>query len=157
MLEGFSQIGVTVTSSTGDTSQRCMLLASSEEQRERGLMEVTDRSLGGHDGMLFVFPQDSTVGFWMYDTPMPLSIAYLDRRGRIVSTFDMASCGPLPDGGPSDPKVQRYRADCIDASSGYTPAGPYRYVVEVPKGRLDDVGLTEGSVLRLATTCPALR
>ena len=55
-----------------------------------GLMTVTDPGLAGHDGMVFVYPEDSTGGYWMRNTPMPLSIVFVDAGGRIVSTTDMA-------------------------------------------------------------------
>jgi uncharacterized membrane protein (UPF0127 family) len=99
-------------------------------------MEVTDPDLGGHDGMVFVYDEDATGGFWMRDTPMPLSIAYLDAGGRIVSTTDMAPCGDSP--------------DCPE----YPAAGPYRYAVEVPRGRLDDIGLTGAARVRVGGGCP---
>ena len=64
-------------------------------------MEVRDPSLGGYDGMLFVFDQDEQVGFWMRNTPMPLSIAYFDGDGRFVSASDMAPCADSPAAPPT--------------------------------------------------------
>ena len=40
-------------------------------------------------GMLFVFEADQILSFWMKDTPHPLSIAYIDSKGRIRDIFDM--------------------------------------------------------------------
>ena len=94
-------------------------------------MEVTDDMLGGYPGMLFLFPSDTTGAFWMRNTPMPLSVAYLDGLGRIVSTADMQPCVDRP--------------DC----PRYPPARPYRYAVEVLRGRLTDLGLVAGATLRV--------
>ena len=105
-----------------DGDPQCLLLAQTPEERSRGLMEVTD--LAGYPGMLFVFPSDSSGPFWMRNTPTPLSIAFVDDEGAIVSVADMEPCA-------SDaPRCTNYRAD-----------GPYRFAVEVPQGHLADLGL----------------
>lgn len=100
----------------------CLLLAETPAQRARGLMEVTD--LEGYPGMLFAFPADSDGGFWMRNTPMPLSIAYLDADGAIVSTADMEPC------------------EDVSSCPSYPAGGAYRFTVEVPQGELEDLGLT---------------
>jgi uncharacterized protein len=134
-LPGFGEISVAVTSPDA-TTDSCLLLADTTELRERGLMDVTDESLGGYDGMLFLFDSDTTVPFYMRNTPMPLSLAYLSSTGAIVSALDMAPCG--------------------DSSSCplYLPPRAYRMAIEVPKGRLADVGLVDGATMELgAHTC----
>jgi uncharacterized membrane protein (UPF0127 family) len=95
-------------------------------------MFVTDPALGGHPGMIFVFEQDDKGAFWMKNTILPLSIAYLGADGRAVSTADMAPC---PAGTASCPT--------------YAAAAPYRYAVEVPEGRLAEAGLVDGATLSL--------
>ena len=40
-------------------------------------------------GMLFVFPQAEALTFWMKDTPLPLSIAFVDTQKRILNIADM--------------------------------------------------------------------
>jgi len=62
-------------------------VASQPQQRIRGLMYRT--VLGADQGMLFVFPEDQSVSFWMRDTSIPLSIAYLGAVGRIVRIAEM--------------------------------------------------------------------
>jgi uncharacterized membrane protein (UPF0127 family) len=62
-------------------------LAATPQQRQRGLMGRTHLSADG--GMLFVFEQPGRHCFWMRDTPLPLSIAFIDSAGRIVSLADM--------------------------------------------------------------------
>ncbi|UCE32902.1 MAG: DUF192 domain-containing protein [Burkholderiales bacterium] len=56
--------------------------------RARGLMYR--RSLGTNEGMLFVFEASERHCFWMRNTLIPLSIAFLADDGRIVNIADMA-------------------------------------------------------------------
>ncbi len=136
-LPGFGEVAVTVKTTAGEALERCLLLAATEEQHQRGLMEVTDPALGGYDGMLFAFEADSTAQFYMRNTPMPLSIAFVDGRGAFVSTADMAPC-----------------AD-VDGCPLYPAAGPYRYAVEVPQGRLSRLGLEPGATMTVGDpACP---
>ncbi len=62
-------------------------IAATEPQRQRGLMGRTHLAADG--GMLFVFEQPGRHCFWMRNTPLPLSIAFIDPTGRIVSLADM--------------------------------------------------------------------
>ena len=136
-LRGFGEVAGTVTAPDGTVCSVCLLAAIDEAQHGRGLMEVTDRTLGGYDGMVFVFDQSASGSFWMRNTPMPLSIAYLDASGRAVDVFDMAPCSDSP------------------SCPGYPPSAPFAFALEVPKGTFEALGLTKGSVLRLtATPCP---
>jgi uncharacterized membrane protein (UPF0127 family) len=62
-------------------------LAATLRERERGLMGRTRLAADG--GMLFKFETAAAHCFWMRDTPLPLSIAFIDSRGRIVNLADM--------------------------------------------------------------------
>jgi uncharacterized membrane protein (UPF0127 family) len=136
-LVGFDEVAATITAADGSTCEVCLLVATTEAQRRRGLMEVTEADLGGYDGMLFRFAAEVEGGFWMRNTPLPLSIAYFDETGAFVSATDMAPCGDS--------------ASC----PGYDAAGAYRYALEVPQGELADLGVAEGSTLRLdGAPCP---
>ncbi len=44
------------------------------------------------DGMLFVFSEETTGGFWMKNTLVPLTIAYFDSRGKRVRKLSMTPC-----------------------------------------------------------------
>jgi len=55
--------------------------------RARGLMERTE--LDTDHGMLFVYPEEGMRSFWMKNTLIPLSIAFINAQGRIVHTADM--------------------------------------------------------------------
>lgn len=62
-------------------------LATDEASREQGLMK--QKTLEKNEGMLFVFSSPQRVAFWMKDTSLPLSIAYLNATGRIVEMHDL--------------------------------------------------------------------
>jgi len=62
-------------------------VAVTESQRATGLMHR--RMLPEHRGMLFVFPYAAPQSFWMMNTYIPLSIAFLDENGTIVNIADM--------------------------------------------------------------------
>ena len=64
-------------------------VAESPEARQCGLSKRT--SLAPDQGMLFIFPRKMPVAFWMQDTGLALSIAFLDKTGRIVDIQTMAS------------------------------------------------------------------
>jgi uncharacterized membrane protein (UPF0127 family) len=104
---------------------RCALLAETAQQQAKGLMGRTD--MGGYDAMIFKFASDTTGTFYMKDTPMSLSIAWFDEAGRFVSSTDMEPCL-------------------------YAAAGPYRYALEVPKGRLGPLGIGPGTRLLIGKT-----
>jgi len=90
-------------------------VARRPDQRARGLMQRT--SLAEGEGMIFLFPERVTIGFWMKGTLIPLSIAYVD-GDRVVSVREMTPCeaDPCPDYPPSD----EYTA-AVEAPAGFFP------------------------------------
>jgi uncharacterized membrane protein (UPF0127 family) len=62
-------------------------LATSPPEWERGLMYTS--YLPDSEGMLFVFPESQILSFWMKNTPIGLSIAYIDEDGVIREIHDM--------------------------------------------------------------------
>ncbi len=132
-LDGFGEVAVTVEGpgSGADAVGYCLLLAETSEQRQRGLMEVTDPELGGYDAMLFRFESEVAVGFWMKNTPMALTVAYIGADGELVSTADMEPC--------------LGQAAAASDCPSYPPDGPYLWAVEVPQGRLPDLGIVPGA------------
>ncbi len=57
-------------------------IAATQDSRARGLMYR--ESLDQDRGMLFIYPEERILSFWMRNTTVPLSIAYLDAQGTIV-------------------------------------------------------------------------
>jgi len=85
-------------------------LALTSAERSLGLM---NRRRAPVDGMLFVFPQDSTGGFWMKNTLVPLTIVFFDRDGKRVRKLSMTPC-------------------VTDSCRVYSPGRRYRFALELP-------------------------
>jgi uncharacterized membrane protein (UPF0127 family) len=126
-LAGFGETRITVRTVGGQLLAWCLLLAETQQQRERGLMQVTD--LAGYNGMLFRYPGPVTESYYMRNTPMPLSIAYIDGAGKLVSTADMAPC------------------EDVDGCPTYPPAGKFRTAIEVVQGALPLFGILPGATI----------
>ncbi len=62
-------------------------VASTGEQRQIGLMYRA--SMPQHEGMLFVFERPATQCFWMKNTLIPLTAAFVDDDGTVVNLVDM--------------------------------------------------------------------
>jgi len=78
-------------------------VASTPERREVGLMHRAVMPM--QHGMLFVFPNASRHCMWMKNTPLPLSVAFLDEAGRIINIEDMM---PLTEESHCAAKAARY-------------------------------------------------
>lgn len=63
-------------------------LALNGRDREKGLMGR--RKLAENHGMLFVFARPGIYSFWMKDTLIPLSVAFIDENGRVINIEEMA-------------------------------------------------------------------
>ena len=63
-------------------------IARTAEQGARGLMYRD--SLPPDQGMLFIFREERQAHFWMANTTIPLSIAYLDRKGTILEIQNLS-------------------------------------------------------------------
>jgi uncharacterized membrane protein (UPF0127 family) len=68
-------------------------LALTSAQQQRGLMFRRKAPL---DGMLFVFREDTSGGFWMKNTLVPLTIVFFDRTGKRVRKLSMTPCRKDP-------------------------------------------------------------
>ncbi len=75
-------------------------IARTEAQREYGLMNR--HSLAPHTGMVFVFPTDAQVAFWMKDTLIPLDMVFVGHNGTVRKIF---SDVPVVDPGLPDDKI----------------------------------------------------
>jgi uncharacterized protein len=99
-------------------------LASTPQQREIGLMFRT--AMPANDGMLFAFEQPAQQCFWMRNTLIPLSIAFIGDDGGVVNIDDM--------------KPQTLDSHCS--------AKPVRFVLEMNEGWFAKRGIKAGSRLR---------
>jgi uncharacterized membrane protein (UPF0127 family) len=99
-------------------------VAQSPEQRATGLMNRP--SMGANDGMLFVFEEAMPQCFWMKNTLLPLSIAFIADDGTVVNIADM--------------KPQALESHCS--------AKPVRYALEMNQGWFAKRGIKAGSKLR---------
>ncbi len=86
-------------------------LADTSGTRRRGLMGVEE--LPQDEGMAFVFEEPVGATFWMKDTLIPLSIAFVDEEGRVIGVRDMQPCraDPCPSYGADDPYVLAIEAN----------------------------------------------
>lgn len=75
-------------------------VAANLKHRMSGLMQR--KTMAMQKGMLFVFPNAARHCMWMRNTHLPLSVAFLDERGRIINIEDMqpetddSHCAALP-------------------------------------------------------------
>ncbi len=126
--EGFDATQAVVTKADGTTCEICVWRAETAQQRARGLMFVTD--LGAADAMAFRYTDPHTGTFWMKNTVLPLSIAFFAPDGSFVESFDMEPCS-------------------TSSCPNYSTPADFLVAVEVPQGGLDELGLVQGSSLRL--------
>lgn len=70
-------------------------VADTEATRATGLMHRS--SIPENYGMLFVYSKPAKLSFWMKNTHIPLSIAFLDEKGIITDIFEMAPYDGRPD------------------------------------------------------------
>ena len=101
-------------------------VARTPEERNLGLMGR--RSLGKDEGMLFIFETEDRHSFWMKNTLIPLSIAFIDRDRRIVWITDMK---PLT----------------LDS---HVPPKPILYALEMNKGWFSAHGIKVGDAIRFS-------
>ncbi len=62
-------------------------VAANDATRQQGLM--FREKMEDNTGMVFVFDQSNTQCMWMKNTPLPLSVAFIDEQGKIVNIEDM--------------------------------------------------------------------
>ncbi|MCX8566268.1 MAG: hypothetical protein ON057_000995 [Glomeribacter sp. 1016415] len=99
-------------------------VASREADRQQGLMHRT--SLGPNDGMLFVFDENAQHCFWMKNTKLALSIAFIDESGIIT---DIAEMKP-------------------ETTENHCPRRAGRYALEMNQGWFAAKGIKPGTAIR---------
>ena len=98
-------------------------VALTPEQRQIGLMQRKD--MPQHEGMIFIFEQASKQCFWMKNTILPLTAAFVADDGTIVNMADMKP----------------------EATDPHCSSKPVRYVLEMNKGWFAKKGIKPGSKL----------
>ncbi len=101
-------------------------VAKTPEERAVGLMNR--KHLGKDEGMLFIFEEEGYHSFWMKDTYIPLSIAFINREGRIVKIADMK---PL-------------------TLASHSPPQPILYALEMNQGWFSKNGIKVGDLIRFS-------
>lgn len=101
-------------------------VADTPEKTQKGLM--FRKKLAPDHGMLFVFTTEDIRGFWMKNTSIPLSIAYIDYEGKIREIYDL----------------RPHNLDPI------TSIYPFRYALEMNKGYFDKMGIRVGDMVDLS-------
>jgi uncharacterized protein len=101
-------------------------VAKTPEQRTVGLMRRDH--LNKDEGMFFIFETEDFHGFWMKDTRIPLSIAFIDKEGKIVRITDMK---PLT----------------LDS---HAPPQRILYALEMNKGWFSAHGIKAGDIVRFS-------
>ena len=105
-------------------------IAQTDKERQRGLMHRD--TLADDAGMLFVYPHEKQLTFWMKDTSIPLSIAFIDSNGVIVDIQDMQ---------PFD-------------ETHHTSLREALYALEVNQGWFNEHGTAVGDVVRMGGEQP---
>jgi len=116
---------LTITNSFGEKVPVQVEIADTDAERQRGLMGRA--ALAEDAGMLFVFGQEQPLSFWMKNTLIPLSIAYIGEGGTIVDIQDMQ---PLDE-------------------TSHPSAAPARYALEVNQGFFEARGVQVGDWIEL--------
>jgi len=100
-------------------------VARTPRELDRGLMYR--KSLPSDSGMLFDSSGEVETAFWMKDTSIPLSIAFIDSGGKVLAIKDMA---------PYDLRAVE-------------PPGEYRYALEANRGWFRDHGIHSGDIAEI--------
>jgi len=103
------------------------------QTRAQGLM--FRKHLGPNEGMFFVFPQSEPHCMWMKNTLIPLSVAFIDEKGKIVSISDM--------------QPQSETSHCATA--------PAKFALEMPAGWFAKKGIKSGTTIQGLEKAPAAR
>lgn len=103
-------------------------VSDTPKKRDKGLMFVAE--LPENEGMLFVFSGETYGGFWMKNTFIPLSIAFLDSNGKILKILDMVPCNE-------------------DICPTYDPELSYLYALEVNLGWFEKNQIKEGDFVKI--------
>lgn len=95
------------------------------QPKEQAIGLMFRKTMPAHEGMIFAFPEASRQCFWMRNTLMPLSAAFLSEDGRIINIAEMHALSDTP----------------------HCSSKPAKYVLEMNKGWFKKAGLKAGDQL----------
>jgi len=126
-LSGFDTARITVNGTEFE-----VWLAETPAQQAQGLMFATESQLlplpdGTPRGMLFLFPSESLLAFWMRDTYVPLDLAYARADGVVAEVHQLVPLDETP----------------------VVAGEPVQYALEALSGTFAQYGITPGAVLTL--------
>ena len=125
--------GAVIFSERGRTIRVRVQIADTPELQGTGLM--CRSSLEPDAGMLFIFPASTREPFWMKNTLIPLTIAFIDVNWHIVEILEMPVAAD-----PTSDDPTRFPL--------YGPHQPYRYAIEVNAGFFKQREITERAEVR---------
>lgn len=117
----------TVLITTADATEIALDVEIADEPSEQARGLMFRESLDSDAGMLFVFPDERRRTFWMRDTSIPLSIAYIGADGTIIDIQDLQPLDETP----------------------VPSSGPAKYALEVNQGFFDERGIAVGDTVSL--------
>lgn len=117
---------LTINAGSGAVEMR-VEIADDTREMSQGLM--FRESLGEGCGMLFVYPSERELSFWMRNTLIPLSIAYIDSEGEIIDLQDMEALDDEP--------------------PNYASAEPAQYALEANVGFFEENGVEVGDTVEI--------
>jgi uncharacterized protein len=98
-------------------------VARTDDQREQGLM--FRKRMAVNEGMVFVFDAPAGICMWMKNTLIPLSVAFIDKKGVILNVEEM--------------KAQTLESHCAQGAASYA--------LEMNKSWFKDKNIKPGSVI----------
>jgi uncharacterized membrane protein (UPF0127 family) len=107
----------------GTDATLAVAVADDPQERRTGLMDIEE--LPADQGMAFVWPEPVDSTFWMKDTLVPLSVAFVDASGHVIDVVDMQPCQ-------------------ADTCPSYGVDEPFVLAVEANLGWFDDHGVGAG-------------
>jgi len=127
ILSTMDEATIVIETAGGETAEIPILRADAGYERWIGFRGFPAALLDGFPGILFVFDDEAERRFTMVTVPFDLDIAFFDAEGRLVGTTVMTA----------------------NSDDLYTAREPFRYALELPRGRLGELGIGAGARLRI--------
>jgi uncharacterized protein len=123
-LPGSGDCRIEINNKNGKPVALQVEIADTDPMRMKGLMDR--KKMSWNRGMLFVFDSVAKQNFWMKNTYIPLSIAYIGKNGTINEIYDMKP---------------------LDISVTYPSNKPAGYALEVNRGWFEKNNITSGCII----------